>query len=353
MHKIPDIKISDLLDAGVHFGHKASKWNPKMAPYIYGEKNGLHIIDLRQTVILMKIAMQKAYNVVKNNGKILFVSTKHYATEFIEEYASKSGQHYVNHRWLGGMLTNWNTVSKSIKTLTDLEKILSDEVLMASYVKKERLEISRKKDKLFKSLNGIRDLSGRPDLMIVIDTNKEHLAIQEARKLNIPVIGIVDSNSNPYLAYPVPGNDDSIRAIRFYCEMFSNAILAGLEEALIKSGADLESISNGIEIENRKELKAQENIKKLDKKSRADIGSAVKKQVNEDKVSSMQFAKSVNQRPLVDDKDSNKNAKPTKTSTSTSKAAAATLEELNQLTQDGFATGKPKDRGNDSKEKSL
>ena len=194
---LPKVSVSDLLDAGIHFGHKTSRWNPKMAPYIYGVRDDIHIIDLQQTVPLMQIALQKIYETVKNNGKVLFVSGKVQATDLIAEYAEKCGQFYVNNRWLGGMLTNWGTISKSIKKLNNIEKILEDEEQIASFTKKEILDLTRKRIKLLKSLAGIRNIGGRPDLIVVIDTNREHLAISEAVKLNVPIVAVVDSNSDP------------------------------------------------------------------------------------------------------------------------------------------------------------
>lgn len=245
MSKLKPVNIRDLLDAGVHFGHKTSRWNPKMAPYIYGVRDDIHVIDLQQTAALMQMALNIIYETVKKNGKILFVSTKIQASDIVAEYAEKCGQYYVNHRWLGGMLTNWGTISKSIKKLDNLEKILESEEEAAGYTKKELLEMTRKKDKLLKSLGGIRNIDTKPNLLVVIDTNKEHLAIQEAIKLGIPIIAIVDTNSNPdNIDHPIPGNDDAIRSIRFYCSVFANAALAGVEEALVASGVDLGKLAD-------------------------------------------------------------------------------------------------------------
>jgi small subunit ribosomal protein S2 len=240
MSKLPIVTITELLEAGVHFGHKARRWNPKMAPYIYGIRNDIHVIDLRQTSALLQVALNVIYEIVKKNGKVLFVSTKIQASDIIAEYAEKCGQYYVNHRWLGGMLTNWKTVSKSIKTLDNLEKILNNEEEVENYTKKEVLDLSRKRDKLLKSLGGIRNIGGQPSLIVVIDTIKEHIAIEEAKKLNIPIIAVVDTNSDPdKINYPIPGNDDAIRSIRMYCNLFAQAALAGIEEALSASGVDI------------------------------------------------------------------------------------------------------------------
>jgi small subunit ribosomal protein S2 len=240
MSNLPEVNIANLLDAGVHFGHKASRWNPKMAPYIYGVRDNLHIIDLQQTVPLMKIALHQIYKTVKNNGKVLFVSSKVQATDLIAEYSEKCGQFYINNRWLGGTLTNWTTISKSIQKIDEIEQMLDNEdTSITTYTKKERLELNKKRTKLLKSFAGIRKIAGKPDLLIVIDTNKEHLAITEAAKLNIPVIAVVDSNSNPdNVNYPIPGNDDAIRSIRLYCHLFAEAALAGIQDALNDSSVN-------------------------------------------------------------------------------------------------------------------
>lgn len=261
MSNLPKVSVADLLDAGIHFGHKTSRWNPKMAPYIYGVRDKVHIIDLQQTVPLMQIGLQKIYETVKNNGKVLFVSSKVQATELIAEYAEKCGQFYVNNRWLGGMLTNWSTISKSIKKLDHIEKILEDEELIATYTKKENLDFSRKRGKLLKSLSGIRKIGGRPDLLVIIDTNREHLAISEAVKLGVPIVAVVDSNSDPdNINYPIPGNDDAIRSIRLYCTLFADAALAGIQDALADSGVDVGSANKVA-----KENKTLDGVTKLEK----------------------------------------------------------------------------------------
>ncbi len=260
MSNLPKVSVSDLLDAGIHFGHKTSRWNPKMAPYIYGARDSIHIIDLQQTVPLMQIALKKIYETVKNNGKILFVSSKVQATDLIAEYAQKCDQYYINHRWLGGILTNWVTISKSIKQLNNIEKILESAEAEELYTKKEILDFSRKRDKLVKSFAGIRKIGGRPDLLVVIDTNKEHLAIKEAKKLGVPIIAVVDSNSNPDdIDFPIPGNDDAIRSIRLYCNLFADAALAGMQDALQDSGVDVGNKLNAEAANN------MDNVKKLAK----------------------------------------------------------------------------------------
>ncbi|WP_064429402.1 30S ribosomal protein S2 [Rickettsia sp. Tenjiku01] len=267
MSKIPSVNIKALLDAGVHFGHKTSRWNPKMASYIYGERDDVHIIDLRQSVALMSIALNAIYETVKKDGKILFVSTKIQASDIIAEYAEKCGQYYVNHRWLGGMLTNWKTIAGSIEKLNKLDKTLENEEVLMGYTKKEILDMSRKKDKLLLSLAGIRNLNSKPDLLVVIDTNKEHIAINEAVKLNVPIVAVVDTNSNPdNVDYPIPGNDDSIRSIRLYCSLFADAALQGLEESMKASGVDMgamqEHTDKGLTSKNVSKLKQAKKFSK-------------------------------------------------------------------------------------------
>ncbi|NRB11487.1 MAG: 30S ribosomal protein S2 [Rickettsiaceae bacterium] len=278
MSSIPKITVSELLDAGVHFGHKTSRWNPKMAPYIYGARDGIHIIDLQQTVPLMHLALKQIYETVRNNGKVLFVSSKVQATDLIAEYSEKCGQFYVNHRWLGGTLTNWATISRSIKTLDQIEKELEDEETLATYTKKEVLNLTRKKDKLLRSFSGIRKIGGNPDLMVVIDTNREHLAIEEASKLGIPIIAVVDSNSNSdKINFPIPGNDDAIRSIRLYCELFANAALNGISDALSESGVDI-----GAAMENS-DNEGVEGVVKLNKSAKAKAKPTVTKKEAETK----------------------------------------------------------------------
>lgn len=251
MRKLPSITISELITAGVHFGHKTMRWNPKMSSYLYGIKDGVHIIDLQQTLPLLHVALEKLYDVAKNNGRILFVGTKMQASDIVSEEAKRCGQYYVNHRWLGGTLTNWPTINRSIKKMRELEKSLEDadvedETLSKpKFNKKERLDITRKIEKLEKSLGGIREMGGVPDLIFVIDTNMEDLAVQEATKLGIPVIAILDSNSNPdNIAYPVPGNDDATRSLKLYCRLVTDAILYGIQESLVNSGVDMGEIAD-------------------------------------------------------------------------------------------------------------
>ena len=221
--KIPNVTIQQLLEAGVHLGHKTLRWNPKMKKYIFGKRDSIHIIDLTQTLELTKVALEKVYETIANNGKILFVSTKKQASEAIAEVAKETGQYFVNYRWLGGMLTNWGTISNSIKKLKKLETDLVAE--NRGFTKKELLKMSVKKDKLQRSLGGIAEMKKVPDLVFVIDTNYESLAIAESAKLGIPIIAILDSNSNPEnIDYPIPGNDDARRAIDLYCNLIKETI---------------------------------------------------------------------------------------------------------------------------------
>ncbi len=234
----PVVTLQQLIEAGVHFGHQTHRWNPKMKPYIFGARNGVHILDLSQSVPLFARALDFIANAVSSGGKVLFVGTKRQAQEPIAEAARASGQHFVNHRWLGGMLTNWKTISNSIRRMKTLEEQLSGD--MAGFTKKEALQMTRERDKLELSLGGIRDMGGIPDVMFVIDANKEELAIKEANVLGIPVVAILDSNVDPSnIAFPVPGNDDAARAIRLYCESVAAAATKGGQEAAVASGKDL------------------------------------------------------------------------------------------------------------------
>ena len=221
--KIPNITIQQLLESGVHLGHKTLRWNPKMKRYIFGKRDSIHIIDLTQTLELINIALQKIYSTVKDNGKILFISTKKQASEAISDLAKDTNQYYVNYRWLGGMLTNWGTISNSIKKLEKINQDLSSE--NRGFTKKELLKMSIQRDKLQRSLGGISTMKKVPDLVFIIDTNYESLAIKEAIKLNIPIIAILDTNSNPDgIDFPVPGNDDARRSIDLYCSLIKETI---------------------------------------------------------------------------------------------------------------------------------
>ena len=221
--KIPNLTIQQLLEAGVHLGHKTLRWNPKMKRYIFGKRDSIHIIDLTQTLELTNVAMEKVYSTIVDGGKILFISTKKQASEAIAELAKSTGQYYVNHRWLGGMLTNWGTISNSIKKLQKIEQDLSSE--NRGFTKKELLKMSVQRDKLQRSLGGIMEMKKIPDLVFVIDTNYESLAIKESIKLSIPIIAILDTNSNPEgINYPIPGNDDARRSIDLYCNLIKQTI---------------------------------------------------------------------------------------------------------------------------------
>ncbi len=232
------VTLQQLLEAGAHFGHQTHRWNPRMKPYIFGERNGVHIIDLSQSVPLFARALDFVSQAVARGGKVLFVGTKRQAQDAVAEAAASSGQHFVNHRWLGGMLTNWKTISNSIKRLKTLEEQLSGDT--AGLTKKEVLQLTRERDKLEKSLGGIRDMGGLPDVMFVIDSNKEELAIKEANVLGIPVVAILDSNSNPNgIAFPVPGNDDASRAIRLYTESVAAAARSGKSGNQAAKGVDI------------------------------------------------------------------------------------------------------------------
>jgi small subunit ribosomal protein S2 len=236
---LPDYSMRQLLEAGVHFGHQAHRWNPKMADYIFGARNNIHILDLAQTVPLMHRALQAVSDTVAKGGRILFVGTKRQAQDAIADAAKRSAQYYVNSRWLGGTLTNWKTISGSIKRLRKLEEMLSSGEAGA-YTKKERLDLTREKDKLEKALGGIKDMGGLPDLLFIIDTNKEDIAIKEARRLNIPIAAIVDTNCDPDgISFVVPGNDDAGRAITLYCDLIAKAAIDGISRSQRDLGVDL------------------------------------------------------------------------------------------------------------------
>jgi small subunit ribosomal protein S2 len=235
---IPSFTMRQLLEAGVHFGHQTRRWNPKMAPYLFGVRNGVHIIDLTQTVPMLYRALEATREVAAAGGRILFVGTKRQAQEPITRAAARSGQYYVNHRWLGGMLTNWKTISQSIRRLRELDARIAEGT--QGLTKKETLQLTRQRDKLERALGGIKDMGGLPDLLFVIDTNKEAIAVAEARVLSIPVVAVVDSNSEPdAVTYPVPGNDDASRAINLYCDLVVGAVLDGIQAEMAASGADL------------------------------------------------------------------------------------------------------------------
>ena len=235
---LPAYNMRQLLEAGVHFGHQSHRWNPKMQPYIFGARNNIHILDLAQTVPLLHQALLQVSEVVAKGGRVLFVGTKRQASDAISEAAKRSAQYYINHRWLGGTLTNWKTISQSIRRLRQLDELLASET--SGRTKKELLNIQRERDKLNQALGGIKDMGGLPDLLFVIDTNKEDIAIKEAQKLKIPIVAIIDSNCDPDgIDHPIPGNDDAGRAITLYCDLVARAAIDGIARAQSSSGVDM------------------------------------------------------------------------------------------------------------------
>ena len=246
---LPTFTMRQLLEAGVHFGHHTRRWNPRMEPYIYGSRNGIHVLDLRQTVPMLHAALQAVRDVVSGGGRVLFVGTKRQASEQIAESAKRCGQYYVNHRWLGGTLTNWRTITASIRRLREYDELFAQEEDIG-LTKKELLMRERERTKLDRALGGIKEMGGLPDILFVLDTNKEAIAIKEARKLNIPVIAVLDSNCDPRgITYPIPGNDDAIRSIALYCSLISDAVLDGLQQEAIASGADIGAAEGMLEAE--------------------------------------------------------------------------------------------------------
>jgi small subunit ribosomal protein S2 len=255
---LPNFTMRQLLEAGVHFGHHTRRWNPQMKPFIFGVRNNVHIIDLEQTVPMLHQALTAVREVAANGGRVLFVGTKRQAQDKVAAAAQRCGQYYVNHRWLGGMLTNWKTMSLSIKRLRELDEQMVDHTRQAGLTKKELLQLTRERDKLDRALGGIKEMGGIPDIIFIIDVPREEIAIQEATKLKIPVVAICDSNASPIgVTYPVPGNDDALRAIELYCDLVSGSVLDGLQAELIASGVDVgemeeapvEEISEAIEAE--------------------------------------------------------------------------------------------------------
>jgi len=271
--------MKELLEAGIHFGHQKNRWNPKMEPYLFGERNGIHIIDLQQTFPLIIKALKILRDIGANGGRVLFVGTKRQAQSIVAETAINSGQYFMNHRWLGGTLTNWKTISKSIVRLKKYDEILNKED--TGLTKKELVGIQKQRTKLEASLGGIKDMGGLPDAVFVIDTNKEHIAITEANVLKIPVIAIIDSNSNPDgVDFPIPGNDDATRAIALYCKLASESILDGLQATFAASGKDLgtsDAIKEEITVEKtpvtEKEIKP-DTSESIEDKHHADINTA-------------------------------------------------------------------------------
>ena len=235
---LPEFSMRQLLEAGVHYGHQTQRWNPRMAEFIYGERNGIHIVDLTQTVPMLDAALQVVRDTVAKGGRVLFVGTKRQASKAIADAAERCAQYYMNHRWLGGTLTNWKTVSQSIARLKQVDEVLASGA--EGLTKKERLQMEREQAKLQASLGGIREMGGLPDLLFIIDVNKEDLAILEAQKLGIPVVAIVDTNCSPKgVDYVIPGNDDAARAISLYCDLVSRAALDGMTAQMGAAGVDL------------------------------------------------------------------------------------------------------------------
>ena len=256
---VPEVNIKQLLEAGVHLGHKTLRWNPKMKKFIFGEKNSIHIIDLTQTVNFIKSALSEVHKCIASGGKVLIVSTKKQASESVQKLASETDQFYVNHRWLGGMLTNWKTIQNSIKRLKQLEKDLSQDEDIG-FTKKEILKLSGEKDKLKRSLGGISDMKVIPNMLFIIDTNVESIAVKEAIKLNIPIVAVLDSNSDPTgINYPIPGNDDARRSINLYCEILKDTI-NDAKKHIAKKIVDIEI--NNDNIKKIKEKQNKEEIKK-------------------------------------------------------------------------------------------
>ena len=235
---LPDFTMRQLLEAGVHFGHHTRRWNPRMASYLYGVRNQVHIIDLQQTVPMLDRALRAVRDVTAAGGRVLFVGTKRAAAEHVADAAKRCGQYYINHRWLGGTLTNWKTITGSIKRLRQIEEMLGNQT--QGLTKKEVLEITRDQEKLERSLGGIKEMGGLPDILFIIDTNKEKLAVEEANKLHIPVVAVLDSNSDPTgVTFPIPGNDDAIRAITLYCDLIAGSVLDGISAEMASSGVDI------------------------------------------------------------------------------------------------------------------
>ncbi|HEY2709184.1 MAG TPA: 30S ribosomal protein S2 [Caulobacteraceae bacterium] len=244
---LPEFSMRQLLEAGAHFGHQTHRWNPKMERFIFGSRSNIHIIDLSQTMPLLHQALVKVREVAASGGRVLLVGTKRQASEPVATAAKRCAQYYVNHRWLGGTLTNWRTISQSIARLRELEAVLENPE-SSGRPKKELLQLTRERDKLELSLGGIKDMGGIPDLMFVIDTNKEAIAIQEARKLNIPVVAILDTNCDPQgISFPIPGNDDAARALQLYCDLVADAVLDGLTEGQVSMGVDIGSSEAPVE----------------------------------------------------------------------------------------------------------
>lgn len=286
---LPDFSMKELLEAGVHFGHQTHRWNPKMKEFIYGEHNNIHIINLTLTMHMLRNAMMAVSEVTKSGGRILFVGTKRQASEIISDSASQCAQYYVNHRWLGGTLTNWKTITNTVSRLKSIQTTL-DEVESAGLTKKELLKLTRERDKLELSIGGIKNMGSLPDLIFVIDTVREQIAIKEAKKLNIPIAAIIDSNSDPDgITFPIPGNDDSTKSIKLYCDLISQAAL------------------DGISIQSKENVKTQDNPKEGEEKSlsKSDIVGEKQKRDTKDQKNTAEVAESETKDDAEDSKDKN------------------------------------------------
>lgn len=236
---LPTFSLRQLVESGAHFGHNTRRWNPRMAPFLYGVRDGVHIIDLQQTVPMLQRAMEKVREVASSGGRVLFVGTKRQAQEIVAESAKKCGQYYVNHRWLGGMLTNWKTINVSIRRLRELEEML-DGGQTQGLTKREQLNLQREREKLERAIGGIKDMGNVPDILFIVDVTKEDLAVAEAKKLGIPVIAVCDSNADPrQIDFPVPGNDDALRAIQLYCDLIAGSVLDGIQAEMTAAGVDV------------------------------------------------------------------------------------------------------------------
>lgn len=310
-NNIPQFSIRQLIEAGFHFGHKTMRRNPKMSKYIHTSRNGVSIIDLNKTAQMLHSSLKIVKEIAKNNGRILFISTKKQGIEPVAEAAKRSGQYFVNFRWLGGMLTNWKTVSQSIKALKKVEDQLADTEI--GYNKKEKLDLERQRIKFEQNLGGIKNMGGYPDLVVVIDTNKESLAIAEAKKLNIPIMALVDTNCNPDdINFVIPGNDDSAKSIKLFCRLISDAIIAGIKENMIAQGLDISKIDTDNITSNINEFKKKEEktiriekkfVKKSDDNSSNDSDDSdkkiAKKSKSTDKASTKTEVKVVTKKPTT------------------------------------------------------
>lgn len=275
---LPEFTMRQLLEAGVHFGHHTQRWNPKMRPFIFGVRNGVHIIDLQQTVPMLNEALKAVRDIASNGGRILFVGTKRQAKDKVKEAAKRCGQHYVNQRWLGGMITNWKTITKSITRFRELEAILNDNEQLEKRTKKELLMMSREREKLELNIGGVKDMGGQPDAVFIIDADKEDIAVKEANKAGVPVFAVVDTNTTPEgVDYLIPGNDDALRAIDLYCDLFADAILDGLAAELTRSGGDpgeAEEVKTDLPSEKDAKAEAQSKASTEEKPKAADKSKA-------------------------------------------------------------------------------